>query len=191
MHVALQFLREHALQVFSPPGPAVEDLHHFLWHLKQINPYDLGLSERIIGMNRDLGWDFEDLMSHELVHIKMLMIPKGKQIPLHDHPGMHVFLKNVWGHMRVEAYDWIEKSGDEGYVVKTLDQVVNGASEPCLIGPEHHNLHCITAIDDCAFIDVCSPFYDEENGRPCTYYDLYEIEGEERPIFRISKKKNF
>lgn len=166
----LDLLREHAVSVFSQEYISPSYLHHLYEHLHWVNAHSMGLGERIVHMNRNMGWDFEDLLSHPVVHIKLLMIPQGKKIPLHDHPGMHVFLKCIWGHMKMETFDWLQGHEAEGLATKTSEIVINGASEPVSITPNFQNLHRITAIQDCAFLDICSPFYDEENGRPCTYY---------------------
>jgi len=185
----LDLLREHAVSVFNQEYISLSYLQHLFEHLHWVNAHSMGLGERISTMNREMSWDFEDLFSHPSVHIKLLMIPQGNHIPIHDHPEMHVFLKCIWGHMKVESFDWLQEAKGEPLAHKTSEVILNGASEPIAITPSFQNMHRITAIQDCAFIDICSPFYDEENGRPCTYYSEEPIgvrEGQE--IFKLNHR---
>lgn len=136
----------------------------------QISAEDFDLSQRMEQLNRGRSWSFDELYQHPNFHINLLMIPKGKMIPLHDHPKMHVLLKVLWGNLHLTSYDWAEEFPYEGIVRQTQNGVYDGSSETFLITPKNNNIHQIQAEEDCAFLDVLSPAYSEDAGRPCHYY---------------------
>ena len=83
---------------------------------------------------------------------------------------MHVLLKVIWGKMHVQAWDWAREYPFSGLARQSIDAVMDGSSQPSMIFPEKNNIHTMSAVEDCAFLDICSPFYDESQGRSCTYY---------------------
>ena len=168
----LQELKSICSKVFQDGIPDHQTSERLIHYIHGLNAVNLGLGERITNMERSYGWDFEDILDNPHVGIKLLLIPKGKRIPLHDHPQMNVMLKVVWGSMHIKTYDWAREYPFSGLARPLIDGVVNGKSFPCVIGPYSNNLHTMEALEDCAFLDVCSPYYDEEAGRPCTYYKI-------------------
>lgn len=110
--------------------------------------------------------------------------PTSAIIPLHDHPGMTVLSKVLYGSLHVKAYDWVEpaiyqKSIRPGYppvrlAKLTVDKVLTAPCSTSVLYPKSGgNLHSFTAVTPCAVLDILAPPYDEAFGRKCTYYHDY------------------
>jgi hypothetical protein len=103
-------------------------------------------------------------------HASVFTLPAGGVLPLHDHPAMTVICKVLRGRMRVEAFEWVDH---QARMARSLGaHELDETSDPVVFGPEPGRLHRITALDDCAFIDLFAPYYDDE--RPCRYYRLVD-----------------
>jgi hypothetical protein len=100
-------------------------------------------------------------------HVTIFPLPRGAVLPLHDHPDMTVVSKVLHGRMRVESFEWADRDASLARILGTRD--VDENAEPLVIAG---TLHRITALTDCAFIDVFAPYYDE--ARPCRYYRIVE-----------------
>ncbi|MCO4781466.1 MAG: hypothetical protein KC646_04025 [Candidatus Cloacimonetes bacterium] len=131
-------------------------------HLDQSTADSLDLTNKILAMNKKISWDKVSLYECEDFHVSMLMIPKGKKIPLHTHPGMHVISKCVWGHFLISCYDWCEEFPFSGIAKQTANEIVNAATPACVLEPKKDNIHQIIALEDCAFINIETPPYDDE-----------------------------
>lgn len=117
--------------------------------------------------------------------IGVFCLPPSAVIPLHDHPGMTVFSKLLYGSMHIKSYDWINKTtstsnngivdGSSSGPAKLAKLVVNRIfTAPCkasVLHPEGGgNIHALTAITQCAVLDVLAPPYSPQEGRHCAYY---------------------
>ena len=99
-------------------------------------------------------------------HATIFPLRRGAVLPLHDHPAMTVICKVLHGRMRVESFEWLDEASGEARSLgaRELDET----SDPVVFGPEPGTLHRITALTDCAFLDLFAPWYDD--ARPCRYY---------------------
>uniref|UniRef100_A0A7N0T1S3 cysteine dioxygenase n=1 Tax=Kalanchoe fedtschenkoi TaxID=63787 RepID=A0A7N0T1S3_KALFE len=143
-----------------------------------------GLSE----LSRTARWSqpitYLDLYECDKFTMCIFCFPTSAVIPLHDHPGMCVFSKILYGSLHVKAYDWVEPSlvrivkGPENITVRlaklVTDKVMTAPCETSVLYPKRAgNVHCFTAVTPCAVLDVLAPPYLESAGRPCTYYHDY------------------
>lgn len=159
---------ENWLQEDSPKH--LEDLKN---HLDLSTAQSLDLTDKILAMNKTLHWEKVSIHESEDFHVSVLMIPKGKKIPLHTHPGMHVVSKCVWGHFLISCYDWCEEFPFSGIAKQTANEVVNAATPCCVLEPKKDNIHQIIALEDCAFINIETPPYNDEQ-RKISYLKIAE-----------------
>ncbi|GFP90356.1 2-aminoethanethiol dioxygenase [Phtheirospermum japonicum] len=121
--------------------------------------------------------------------IGIFCLPPTSVIPLHNHPGMTVFSKLLFGTMHIKAYDWLNEvdtdnsgtSVNSSAPISQLDRlhlaklkVDSDFTAPCrtsiLYPADGGNMHCFTAKTACAVLDVLGPPYCDPDGRHCQYY---------------------
>ncbi|KAK4750782.1 hypothetical protein SAY87_004264 [Trapa incisa] len=176
-----------------PPTPQVVQKLRSL--LDTIGPADVGLSENVPDDDRGLGFfgfnqldrgirwaqpiTYIDIHECESFTMCIFCFPTSAVIPLHDHPGMTVFSKILYGSLHVKAYDWVEppffpnEEGSGRLAKFVADKVITAPETTVLYPATGGNLHCFTAITPCAVLDILSPPYQEDAGRKCTYYHDY------------------
>jgi hypothetical protein len=104
-------------------------------------------------------------------HATIFPLRRGAVLPLHDHPAMTVASKVLAGRLRIESFEWADRAAG---VARDLGaREIDDDAEPLVFGPEPGRLHRITALTDCAFIDVFAPYYDQ--ARPCRYYRIVGV----------------
>ncbi|TKY73256.1 Plant cysteine oxidase 3 [Spatholobus suberectus] len=199
----VQALYDHCKTMLSPSGtapPSSQALQKLSSILDTIQPADVGLKEETADddrghgffganvLNRVARWaqpiTYVDIRECDSFTMCIFCFPTSSVIPLHDHPGMTVFSKLLYGSLHVKAYDWVEppcivENKGPGYAQVRLaklavDKVLNAPCETSVLYPKHGgNLHCFTAVTPCAMLDVLTPPYREDEGRKCTYYHDY------------------
>lgn len=109
-------------------------------------------------------WHSIELVDRPEAHATLFGLRAGAAIPLHDHPDMTVVCKVLHGRMRVRTLALSE--ADLAWDCGTVD--VSPEDPPLIL---RDTLHEITAVTDCVFLDLFSPWYDEDE-RPCTYWRI-------------------
>lgn len=99
----------------------------------------------------------------------VFVLPPRASIPLHDHPGMTVFSKVLWGTLHVHSYD----VGDDSQVVRAPEEILQ-SDEISLLTPTSRNIHSFVAPHNAhvAVLDVVVPPYDPSCNRNCNYYHV-------------------
>ncbi|KAL3629339.1 hypothetical protein CASFOL_026561 [Castilleja foliolosa] len=121
--------------------------------------------------------------------IGIFCLPPTSVIPLHNHPGMTVFSKLLFGNMHIKSCDWsnevdkstdctITKAGDpksrpDGLhlaKIKVDSDFTSDSKTSILYPSDGGNMHRFTAKTACAVLDVLGPPYCDTEGRHCQYY---------------------
>ncbi|XP_030495577.2 plant cysteine oxidase 3 isoform X2 [Cannabis sativa] len=199
----IQTLYDLCNKTFTPSGsppPTSEAIQRICSVLDTISPADVGLKEvnpdedrghgffGIDQLNRVARWaqpiTYMDVYESDSFTMCIFCFPTSSVIPLHDHPGMNVFSKILYGSLHVKAYDWVEpaiikeSNGPVYFPVRlaklVADNVITAPCDTSVLYPKSGgNLHCFTAVTPCAVLDVLAPPYRENAGRRCTYYHDY------------------
>lgn len=130
----------------------------------------------------DHGHREEVFTSNPAFHASVFALAEGETIPLHDHPGLDVISKVLRGRVRVRTYEWLDA---ESLVAKDCGEVALGVDDAVLVlRKSPGTLHTVTAIEPAAFLDLFSPYYDDDM-RPCHYYALAGMTAEPGVPLRV------
>lgn len=141
-------------------------------------------------LNRVARWaqpiTYLDIAECDSFTMCIFRFPTSSVIPLHDHPGMTVFSKLLYGSLHVKGYDWVEppvvkdstESNSNQPPVRlaklSVDKILTAPCGTSVLYPTSGgNMHCFTAVTPCAVLDILTPPYRENLGRGCTYYMDY------------------
>ncbi|KAJ8643953.1 hypothetical protein MRB53_005701 [Persea americana] len=197
MPSGVQKLFDTCKEVFSAGGagivPSPGDVERLRLVLDDMKPADVGLNQEMTYFQRMKSKGappitYLHLYECDKFSIGIFCLPPSGVIPLHNHPGMTVFSKLLFGSMHIKSYDWadipcssdktlnpsyFQPSGVQLAKVKT-DAVFTAPCKPLILYPAAGgNMHCFTAKTSCAVLDVLGPPYNDSEGRHCTYYHDY------------------
>ncbi len=106
-----------------------------------------------------------DIAQGSAAHIAVFALPPGACIPMHDHPGMHVFSKLLMGSMQV-----LSTQQDAAM----LHTHTRSQGDSWHLTPSLHNIHAFINSGErhgpAVVLEVLTPPYSNE--RPCTYYQV-------------------
>ncbi|XP_021297601.1 plant cysteine oxidase 2 isoform X2 [Herrania umbratica] len=194
----VQRLFDTCKDVFALAGtgivPTPDKIEQLRAVLDQIQPADVGLTPQMPFFSLPVtrrAPPITYLHIHECEKFSMgiFCLPPSGVLPLHNHPGMTVFSKLLFGTMHIKSYDWVVDVPSNASAVVPPSQmqhpevrlakvkVDSDFTAPCnasiLYPADGGNMHCFTAVTACAVLDVLGPPYSDPEGRHCTYYFDY------------------
>ncbi|XP_031493096.1 plant cysteine oxidase 1-like isoform X1 [Nymphaea colorata] len=209
----LQRLFDACNEVFTDEEPPSYRQIQWLRHLlDSMEALDVGINEFGEGTpdhtNRYRKLvDGQSLTSITYIHIYeseyfsmgIFCFPAGASIPFHDHPGMTVLSKLLYGSMYHKAYDWVlptklahlkdRHTRTVGLAGLAVDEVLEAPCQPSVLFPRSGgNIHSFTALTPSAILDVLSPPYNDELGRPSTYF--YELPIRALPGYAVLEERD-
>lgn len=193
--MAVQNLYETCREVFASCGPGVvpspENVERVKGILDKMSGVDVGVRPSMpyfkpTGSDRPPEITYMRIHECDKFSIGIFCLPPSGVIPLHNHPGMTVFSKILFGKMHVQSYDWADAgpadkppNASDPVGVRLAKVKVNSKfSAPCktnLLYPDDCNMHCFRALTACAVLDVLVPPYKDLEGRHCQYYSDYPL----------------
>ncbi|KAK6922059.1 Cysteine oxygenase/2-aminoethanethiol dioxygenase [Dillenia turbinata] len=198
MSSAVQNLYESCKEIFATNTgagfiPSPSDVDRLRLVLDDMKVSDVGLDpERPYFATTYTGTPlitYLHLYECEKFQIGIFCLPPSGVIPLHNHPGMTVFSKLLFGSMHVKSYDWVAELPDIGDsnlnpshfrppgVCLAKVETNSIFTAPCntfvLYPAAGGNMHSFTALTSCAVLDVLGPPYSDAEGRPCRYFSEF------------------
>ncbi|ESW11590.1 hypothetical protein PHAVU_008G043100 [Phaseolus vulgaris] len=210
-------------QVFASTSPGIvpspQHIEMLLSVLDGISHEDVGLRPDMPCFNtnkRTPKITYLHIYECEQFSMGIFCLPPSGVIPLHNHPGMTVFSKLLFGTMHIKSYDWVtdlpphmstmvkpsetSQTSDMRLAKVKVDAEFDAPCDPSVLYPnDGGNMHWFTAVTACAVLDVLGPPYSDPDGRDCTYYQNfpfsnYSVDGisipeEERKTYEWLQEK--
>ena len=150
----------------------------------------LGLSTEGLRDRGPIG--YHHVYADRQVSVGIFVLPAGSSIPLHDHPGMSVLSKLLFGSLRVISSDRpppaaAPSTRSRGFSfgglsaaaeLRCAPPIERTVAAPCAtlrLDPLEGNVHCFEALEHTAVFDVLTPPYDDAAGRSCHYYEPADV----------------
>lgn len=159
-------LSEREFSAGSAGTPGAPDLEALAAALETLTCADLEVD--LAALDRAAPWTERPLFERHDLHASLFLVPAGRELPLHDHPEMTVMLRVLAGRLEIRSFDWVPES--PGCARARPARTVGTADRCDVLRPRDGNLHHLRALEDTAFVDLFSPYYDEAAGRPCRYF---------------------
>ena len=203
--LAPELRRGVAVRAMARPSPVQEvyeaavrgDLEEIKAAMDVLQPSDVGLQPGGIGSSPGDPVGYHHVHSSGAFSIGIFVLPPGKSLPLHDHPGMNVLSKLLFGSLRVTSYDlprdappprslFDRLGGEQRRLLCAAPSIHTVAAPSPTLGldEERGNIHSFEALEHTAIFDVLTPPYSDRDGRSCHYYEEAEVRDDGSVVLR-------
>ncbi|KAI4501306.1 hypothetical protein M0802_003679 [Mischocyttarus mexicanus] len=188
MSSAIQILWKQALKTFGSRKNRGYKLYqqnfdHLLSLINKITAEDVKVDKQVLDLVKvqSAPMSVIALFENKDITIAIFILKHGVTLPMHDHPGMHGFLKVISGTVEINSFtlktngDHINMNEEIKAAFRHRPVILHKNSPACVLTPQDKNLHEISCLEGpAAFLDILSPSYEDDdfgNGtRPCTYF---------------------
>jgi len=178
------------------PYPLLQEkLHHLRETVDKFSPHSLGINVPTDRQPIISSWHknilfsgpkitFVPLHESDQFTIAMFLFPPHAKMPLHNHPGMNVLSRVLYGKLQVRSFDFIKVPGkqnftkDEARLAKLVenDKIISSETPTHITYPaDGGNIHSFTSLTTSALFDILAPPYNNMD-RTCTYFHESDIE---------------
>jgi len=150
--------------------------------MRRVTPHELGFSPEMLLQGPTDDIEFFPVYECELFTMCVFWLKQGSSMPIHNHPGMHVFSRVVYGNLHVKTYQLLPKPSPQAITrdmrgraaAVLLDSVIQhqGIDSVLQIEPKEivANLHSFFAVTNGVLVlDIIGPPYDDGE-RHCSYF---------------------
>jgi cysteamine dioxygenase len=184
-HAATRRFTAEAAQASNPVQRILDlavagDLQGTAAAMDLLTPAELSLTQTLERVAGPPAVRYQHVFENSAVSMGIFLLPAGTIIPLHDHPGMTVLSKILFGEIRRVEMDKPSAKrprrsffGRRAHLVcpPSRTSMLRAGMPTVRLDPLRGNIHSFEALNDTAIFDVLLPPYDDGAGRSCHYFE--------------------
>ena len=151
---------------------------------------DQSLFKLFTSMDRDrvLPYRTHLLLEEDSCKVMLILLQKGAEVGLHNHPNQHGFIYCLQGPVLVEAFDEHSATQEEAVLKRVLHRALN-KGEHTYLTPNRANIHSLYGLKKSFLLDIFMPPLHDDFRDLCRRYERpHEELGEELCLAKIIPK---